>query len=116
MKIVQGYEEKNNVTTGMIAKRKKMFEEKLQILEKENDMMKEKTNKKEKTKVTRSEDIVTRKSKKIKGEKWHKVNVEESEFLEDSTQSSSKTFSSRRTLRRMKKHYSKMRRNERCLT
>ena len=46
MKIVQGYEEKNNATTGMMAEMKKMFEEKLQTLEKENDMLKKRPTRK----------------------------------------------------------------------
>ena len=34
MKIIQGYEENNNATTGMMAEMKNMFDEKLQNLEK----------------------------------------------------------------------------------
>ena len=44
-KMIQGYEEKNDVTTEMMIEMKKMFEEKMQALEMENNIMKEKAGK-----------------------------------------------------------------------
>ena len=90
MKIIQGYEKKNNSSIGMMAEMKKMFEEKLQNMEKENDMLKEKTKKKDKKKITRSEETIVEKGKK------HKVNRDDTEFPEDSTESSSKTINNRK--------------------
>ena len=40
--MIQGYEEKNNATTEMMIKMKKMFEERLRTLEMENNVLKEK--------------------------------------------------------------------------
>ena len=41
-KMIQGYEEKNNAATEMMMEMKRMFDEKLQALEKENNVLKEK--------------------------------------------------------------------------
>ena len=52
IKVIQGYEEKNNATAGMMNEMKKIVDEKLQALEKENNSLKEKTNVKDRTECT----------------------------------------------------------------
>ena len=44
-KMIQGYEKKNNATAEMMIEMKKMFEEKMQALEIENNILKEKAGK-----------------------------------------------------------------------
>ena len=44
-KMIQGYKEKNNATTEMMIEIKKMFKEKMQALEMENNILKEKARK-----------------------------------------------------------------------
>ena len=46
-KMIQGYEEKNNATAEMMMGMKIMFDEKLQALEKENNVQKEKARRSE---------------------------------------------------------------------
>jgi len=43
--MIQGYEEKNNATVEIMMEMKKMFDEKLQALERENKTLKEKPGK-----------------------------------------------------------------------
>ena len=54
-KMIQGYEKKNNVTTKMMNDMWIMFDEKLQALERENNILKEKTNFKNRTEYTNGE-------------------------------------------------------------
>ena len=44
-KMIQGYEEKNNATIEMMMEMRKMFNEKFQALEKENNVLKQKLGK-----------------------------------------------------------------------
>ena len=46
-KMIQGYEEKNNATAEMMMEMKKMFDEKLQSIERENNALKEKARRSE---------------------------------------------------------------------
>ena len=46
--MIQGYEEKNNANAEMMNEMKLIFDEKLQVLERENNILKERTNLKEK--------------------------------------------------------------------
>ena len=64
MKIIQGYEEQNSATVGMMNQMKRIFDEKLQALEKDNNIMKERTNKKGRTKNARSEETSVGRGKK----------------------------------------------------
>ena len=50
--IIQGYEEKISTTLGMVVHKKQMFEENLENLEKENNLLKEKFAKNTTTKTT----------------------------------------------------------------
>ena len=45
--MIQGYKEKNNATTETMMEIKRMFDEKLQALERENDALKERVKKSE---------------------------------------------------------------------
>ena len=80
---------------------KRMFDEKLQTLEKENIVLKENTNKKNKSEYTWSEETLTYRNKKSMGGKKHKVNEDETKIPKDSVESSSKTVNSKRTLQHM---------------
>ena len=46
-KMIQGQKEKNNATTVMMIEMKRMFDEKLQALERENNVLKEKARRSE---------------------------------------------------------------------
>ena len=74
MKIIQGYQEKNNTTTRMMAEMKKMFEENFQNLEKENSLLKEQVTKKYKTTNVRDEETYVGKSKKEEDERKYMMN------------------------------------------
>ena len=53
-KMIRGYEEKNNATAEMMMEMKKMFDEKLQTLEKENNDLKEKPGRSKQSKTERN--------------------------------------------------------------
>ena len=53
--MIQGYEEKNNATVEMMNDMRKMFDEKLQALERENEDLKEKANFKKRIEYTKYE-------------------------------------------------------------
>ena len=62
---IQGYEKKNNATVEMMNEMKKIFDQKLQALEIENNILKEMTNLKDKTEYMSGERSSTNKRKKI---------------------------------------------------
>ena len=55
IKVIQGYGEKSSATTGMMVAMKKMFDEKLQTLEREKNIPKERTNRDDKIENMQSE-------------------------------------------------------------
>ena len=63
VKMIQGYEEKNNATTEMMGEMKKMFEEKMQALEMENNILKEKAGKSVYSRTERNSMSQSRKTK-----------------------------------------------------
>ena len=66
-KMIQGYEEKNNAMTEMMIEMKKMFKEKMQTLEMENNVLKEKARKSGYSRTKRNSMSQSRKTKdKIK--------------------------------------------------
>ena len=77
MKIIQSNEVKNNATSGMVTEMKKMFDEKLQNLEKENSLLKEQVIKKDKTENVQSEETLVDKYKKDKEGRKQKFDDEE---------------------------------------
>ena len=103
MKIVQGYKEKNNATTGMMAKMKKMLDEKLQYLERENKILEDRTNNKDIMENARSEETFASRKKKAEEGKKHNFIENNMESLEDSMESSSRIVNSRRTTRHEEK-------------
>ena len=69
-KMIQGYEEKNNATAEMTVEMNRMFDEKLQALEKENNVLKEKAGRSEQSKTKRNS---VNQSKKTKEESEIKI-------------------------------------------
>ena len=90
-KMIQGYEEKNNATTEMMVEMKKMFEEKMQALEMENNILKEKAGKSVYSRTKRNS---LSQSRKTKNESEIKIVESSRRNPESSATSSSKTVSS----------------------
>ena len=68
-KMIQGYEENNNTTAEMMMEMRKMFDEKFQALEKENNALKQKARKSGQSKTERdsiSQSRKTREESKVK--------------------------------------------------
>ena len=89
--MIQGYEEKNNATTEMMIEMKKMFEEKMQALEMENNILKEKARK---SVYSRTERNSMSQSRKTKNESEIKIVERSHRNPESLATSSSKTVSS----------------------
>ena len=102
MGIIQRYQEKNNATLGMMPEMKKMFEEKFNDLEKENNLLKEQFFK-DKTEHEQDEETQANKSKKEEEGDKHKMNKKEIEFTENSEESSSRAVHTRKTSRHSRK-------------
>ena len=68
--MIQGYEEKNNATTEIMIEMKRMFGEKLQALEKANNVLKEKVGRSEQSKTERN---LVNQSRKTKEESEIKI-------------------------------------------
>ena len=115
IKIIQGHKEKNNATLGMATKMKKMFDEKLQSLEKENNLLKEQIIKKDKTENIRSEETLANKDKNNKEGKKHRTNEEETKSTGDSTESCSRIVNSKKTKRRPEKSFQKIERKKKVV-
>ena len=96
----------------MMTEMKKMFDEKLQTLEKESNVLKEKTNKKDKKEYTLSEETLASRNKKSEGGRKHKLNEGETKTPEYSMESSSKTINSKENSITCGKELSKDRREE----
>ena len=62
-KMIQGYEEKNNATAEMMMEMRKMFDEKFQALEKENNALKQKARKSGQSKTERDSISQSRKTR-----------------------------------------------------
>ena len=62
-KMIQGYKEKNNATTKMMMEMKKMFDEKFQALERENDALKKKAERSTQSKTERDSSNRSRKTR-----------------------------------------------------
>ena len=90
-KMIQGYEEKNNATAEMMGEMKRMFEEKMQALEIENNILKEKAGKPVHSRTERNS---MSHSRKTKNESEIKVTESSRRNSESSATSSSKTASS----------------------
>ena len=95
--MIQGYEEKNNATTEMMIEMKKMFEEKLQTLEMENNVLKEKARKYGYSRTKRNS---MSQSRKTKGESEIKIVESSGKILGCSATSSSKIVNSSKTTNR----------------
>ena len=94
-KMIQGYEEKNNATTEMTIEINKMFEEKLQTLEMENNVLKEKARK---SGHSRTERNSMSQSRKTKYESEVKIVESSRKSPGSSATSSSKTINSSKKL------------------
>ena len=63
-KMIQGYEEKNKATTKMMMEMTRMFDEKFQALEKENNALKQKDGRSRQSKTERNSINQSRKQKR----------------------------------------------------
>ena len=86
MEIIQGYEEKANATSGMVADMKRMFEEKLENMEKENNLLKEQFTKKDKIKRSREEETIFDESNKEEGDGKCKMQKKEEKSPKNSAE------------------------------
>ncbi len=108
--MIQGYEEKNNATAKMMMEMKRMSNEKLQALEKENNVLKEKAGRSQQSKTERNS---VSQSKKTKEESEIKIVESSTKIPENSTTSSLKTVnSSRKTSQHEKKNVSRRKEKE----
>ena len=90
-KMIQGYEEKKNATTEMMIEMRKMFEEKMQALEMDNNILKDKAGK---SVYSRIEKNSMSQSRKTKNESEIKIIESSRRNPEISVTSSSKNVSS----------------------
>ena len=109
-KMIQGYEEKNNATAEMMMEIKRMFDEKLQTLEKENNFLREKAERSEQSKTERN---LFSQSKKTKEESEIKIVESSTKSPESSVASSLKTInSSKKTNQHKERNNSKRKEKE----
>ena len=109
-KMIQGYEEKNNAIAEMMGEMKRMFEEKMQALEIENNILKEKAGKPVHSRTERNS---MSHSRKTKNESEIKIVESSRRNSESSATSSSRTTSSnKRTNRNEEKNPAKQKEEE----
>ena len=97
--MIQGYEEKNNATSQIMMEMKRMFDDKLQALERENNALKEKAGKSEQSKTERNS---ISQSKRTKEESGIKIVESRTKSLESSAASSSKNVNINKKVNRYK--------------
>ena len=102
-KMSKGYEEKNNAIAYMMNDMRRMFDEKLQALERDNKNLKEKFNFRKTTKYTKDENSSTDQRKETKEDRKTKASESDTESLENSVASSSRTVNNKKTLRHVEK-------------
>lgn len=102
-KMIQGYEEKNNPTAEMMNNMRKMFDEKLQALERENKVLKEKANFKSRMEYSNKEKSSNDQRKRTEEGRKAKMSKGDIESPEDSVALSSRTINSGRTVQHVER-------------
>ena len=90
-KMIQGYKKKINATIKMMIDMRKMFDEKLQVLERENKGLKEKANFKKRIEYTKDEKSSPDQKKGIEEERRTKTSEGDTKSSKNSVTSNSRT-------------------------